>query len=98
MSCEPRDHLTVADITLEDVEAFGREFIKRVYFETLVHGSLDAAGAKNIQDMLERVIQPRALTPAEKRRYRELILPPSEFMFADDPTDTQTRSTSGSAP
>lgn len=70
--------LTPADITLEDVKAFGHEFIKRVYFETLVHGSLDAAGAKKIQDMLERVIAPRPLAPAEKRRYRELLLPPSE--------------------
>ena len=59
------------------MKAFGQEVFKRMYFETLVHGSLDAAGAKKIQDMLERIIQPRALAPAEKRRYRELLLPPN---------------------
>lgn len=75
MSSNSRLELTIADITLEDVKAFGQEVFKRMYIETLVHGSLDAAGAKKIQDMLERIIEPRALAPAEKRRYRELLLP-----------------------
>lgn len=60
------------------MQAFGREVMQRLYVETLVHGNTDVEGAKAIQDMIERVLGPRALTPAEKSVRKKLLLPNSE--------------------
>ncbi|WVF68403.1 hypothetical protein IAT40_003168 [Kwoniella sp. CBS 6097] len=60
-------------ITAEDVQAFGREMLSRMYIETLIHGNTSPEGAKEIQDMLERVLKPRQLFPAEIRAPRSLV-------------------------
>lgn len=64
-------------ITPADVEAFGKELFQRLSIETLVHGNTSPEGAKEIQAMLERVLQPRALSPAERVARRTLLLPPA---------------------
>lgn len=72
----PEEKLKELDhITADDVQAFGRELFQRLYVETLVHGNLGAEDAKRIQDSLERVISPRALTPGEHTQRRSLLLP-----------------------
>jgi insulysin len=65
----------IEHITPADIEAFAREVFQRLYFETLVHGNTTIAEAKGIQDMIERVLHPRALVPAEKSPRRTLLLP-----------------------
>jgi secreted Zn-dependent insulinase-like peptidase len=65
-----------ADITPDDVKAFGKEVFRRLYIETLIHGNTTAEGANEIQEMVERVLAPRPLAEAEKLGSRTLILPP----------------------
>lgn len=56
---------------------FAREVFSRIYLEMLVHGNTNAAEAKGIQEMMERVLSARALVPAEKTPRRALQLPPN---------------------
>jgi insulysin len=65
-------------ITPSDIEAFGREIFSRLYIETLVLGNTTAEGAKEIQEMMEQVLKPRALAPSEKHNNRVLTLAPGE--------------------
>ncbi|TYJ55081.1 hypothetical protein B9479_004218 [Cryptococcus floricola] len=64
-------------ITVADVQAFGQEMLARLHIETLVHGNTSPEGAKEIQDMLERVLSPRQLTATELKATRSLVLPAS---------------------
>ncbi|WVQ84726.1 hypothetical protein IAT38_006883 [Cryptococcus sp. DSM 104549] len=64
-------------ITAADVQAFGKEVLSRLHIETLIHGNTSPEGAKEIQDMLERVLHPRQLTPTELHAVRTLTLPNS---------------------
>ncbi|OXG84088.1 insulysin [Cryptococcus neoformans Gb118] len=64
-------------ITAADVQAFGKELLTRLHIETLIHGNTSPEGAKEIQDMLERVLKPRELTPTELKAPRSLVLPSS---------------------
>ncbi|WWD20389.1 hypothetical protein CI109_104865 [Kwoniella shandongensis] len=72
-------------ITAKDVQAFGREMLTRLHIETLVHGNTSPEGAKEIQDMLERVLKPHQLTQSELKAPRSLILPEaSQHIWAID--------------
>ena len=72
-------------ITPEQVEAFGKEIMGRLFIETLVHGNTTADGAKEISTMLEKVLKPRALAESEKHNLRALVLPPScEYVWQLD--------------
>jgi insulysin len=66
-------------VTPQDVEALGKEILSRLYVETLIHGNTSPAGAKEIQDMVEKVLKARALAEGEKENPRTLILPPCEL-------------------
>ncbi|WVR07976.1 hypothetical protein IAU60_005019 [Kwoniella sp. DSM 27419] len=72
-------------VTAAEVQAFGREILSRLFVETLVHGNTSPEGAKEIQEMVERVLQPRQLTPAEIKAPRSLVPPQSsEYIIARD--------------
>ncbi|WWC73601.1 uncharacterized protein I206_107573 [Kwoniella pini CBS 10737] len=64
-------------VTSADVEAFGKEVLSRLFIETLIHGNTSPEGAKEIQEMVERVLQPRPLSTSEIRAPRSLVPPPS---------------------
>ncbi|WVQ84725.1 hypothetical protein IAT38_006882 [Cryptococcus sp. DSM 104549] len=70
-------------ITVQDVQAFGKEVLSRLHIETLVHGNTSREGATEIQDMLERVLHPRKITSSELLSgSRCLTLPDSkEFIW-----------------
>jgi insulysin len=74
--CQRVTDARLADITPDDVKAFGKEVFRRLYIETLIHGNTTAEGANEIQAMVERVLAPRPLAEAEKLGSRTLILPP----------------------
>lgn len=69
---------TITDITPTDVELFAKEFMGRLFLETLVHGNMTKDVALKIQDMVERVIKPRPLTTPERVAQRSLVLPECE--------------------
>ncbi|WVO15036.1 hypothetical protein L204_102679 [Cryptococcus depauperatus] len=72
------EHITVAD-----VQTFGQEVLKRLHIETLIHGNTSPVGAKEIQDMLEKVLHPRQLSPSELNGPRSLLLPTSsEYVWS----------------
>jgi insulysin len=74
-----------------DVKVFGQEVMQRLYIESIVHGNTSPEvrrfllphrslsdpkkGAREMQDMVERVLHPRPLTEAEKTHGRSLLLP-----------------------
>ncbi|WVO12724.1 hypothetical protein L204_100332 [Cryptococcus depauperatus] len=69
-------------ISPQDVEAFGKELIKRIHIETLVHGNASSDEARDIQSMLAVILQSRQLASAEKNASRSLILPQcSEYIW-----------------
>jgi len=67
-------------VTPQDVENFGKEILSRLYVETLIHGNTSPAGAKEIQDMVEKVLKARALAEGEKVNPRALVLPPGQLL------------------
>ncbi|ORX37612.1 Metalloenzyme, LuxS/M16 peptidase-like protein [Kockovaella imperatae] len=72
-------------VTPDQVKAYAKEVLQRLFIETLVHGNTDKQGAKEIQDMLERVLHPRALAEGEKHSVRSLTYPPaSEHIWSID--------------
>ncbi|WRT69793.1 uncharacterized protein IL334_006784 [Kwoniella shivajii] len=72
-------------ITSADVEAFGKEALSRLFIETLIHGNTTPEGAKEIQNMVEKVLQPRPLSASEIKAPRSLVPPPSsEHIWALD--------------
>ena len=72
-------------VTPQDVEAFGKEILSRLHVETLVHGNTSPTGAKEIQDMVEKILNARALAEGEKENPRALVLPPCKLHLCSDP-------------
>lgn len=82
----PEEKLKELDhITTDDVQAFGKEIFQRLYLETLVHGNLGVEDAKKLQDSIEKVISPRALSPGEHSDRRTLLLPESSLSIWEQP-------------
>ncbi|WWC92904.1 uncharacterized protein L201_007866 [Kwoniella dendrophila CBS 6074] len=72
-------------VTSADVEAFGKEVLSRLFIETLVHGNTSPEGAKEIQEMVEKVLSPRPLMAAEIKAPRSLVPPAAtEHIWALD--------------
>ncbi|WVQ66403.1 uncharacterized protein L199_004583 [Kwoniella botswanensis] len=64
-------------VTSADVEAFGKEVLSRLFIETLIHGNTSPEGAKEIQNMVKKVLSPRPLSASEIKAPRSLLTPPS---------------------
>jgi insulysin len=73
------------DITSADVQAFAKELFQRMYIEALIHGNVDAEGAAKLQNTIETILKPRALTEAERAGSRSLIVPPGSSLIHSIP-------------
>jgi len=62
-------------MTADDVQSFVPEMLSRAYIQALAHGNLFKDDAINMMTLAERILGPRALTPAERITPRCLLLP-----------------------
>ncbi|KAI5283391.1 Insulinase (Peptidase M16), partial [Ascosphaera aggregata] len=69
-------------ITAADVEAFFPQVLRQMHAELLVHGNVYKEDALKITDMIEKIIQTRALPRSQWPTQRNLLLPPgSNFIY-----------------
>ncbi|KAG0279853.1 Insulinase (Peptidase M16) [Linnemannia exigua] len=76
-------------VTLEEVQSFYPEMLKRLHVEGLVHGNMDRSLALKASEIVENGLgQPRPLVPSELTAMRSLILPEGcQAVFQSDTPD-----------
>ncbi|KAI5476508.1 a-pheromone processing metallopeptidase ste23 [Pseudohyphozyma bogoriensis] len=81
----PEDKLAELDnVTVENVQEYIQELLKRMHIETLVHGNLLKDDALALGKLAETTFNPSPLTPRELLSHRALIVPEGKRLIRVD--------------
>ncbi|KAK4053747.1 metalloprotease [Microbotryomycetes sp. JL201] len=81
----------LGEITVDNLQAYAKELFSRMHIEMLVHGNVLKDEALALCKTIESTLAVEALTPAELRSHRALIVPEGKYLLREPVGNPQNK-------